>query len=112
MVDLDLERGRNPSLARSWTVMRKIIESSPLWQATPESLATSDAEFVVTMTGLDETSSQSLHATGRYAHSELLWGARHADILSELPDGRIRLDMTRFHDVQPTLPLQSFPYPR
>jgi inward rectifier potassium channel len=112
MVDLDLERARNPSLARSWTVMHRITESSPLWGSSPEALAEIDAEIVVTMTGLDETSSQSLHANGRYGHTDVRWGARHADILSELPDGRIRLDMTRFHDVQPTLPLPSFPYPR
>ena len=30
----------------------------------------------------------------------------------ELPDGRIRLDLTRFHDVVPTQPGASFPYPQ
>jgi len=112
MVDLELERMRNPSLSRSWTVFHKITESSPLWGATPESLATADAEFLVTLTGLDETSSQSLHANGRYGHGQLAWGARYADILTELPNGTIRLDMGRFHEVLPTEPLPSFPYPR
>jgi len=112
MVDLVLERDRNPSLSRSWTVMHRITETSPLWGATPESLAAVDAEILVTLTGLDETSSQSLHANGRYSHESVRWGARHADILTELPDGRIRLDMTRFHEVVPTSPLAGFPYPR
>jgi inward rectifier potassium channel len=112
MVDLTLERARNPSLARSWTVMHKINESSPLWQSTPESLSKIEAEFVLTLVGLDETSAQSLHANGRYNHDQVLWGARHSDILSELADGRIRLDLNRFHDVEPTKPLAGFPYPR
>ncbi len=112
MVDLDLERSRNPSLSRSWTVMHKITEASPLHGVTPESLAAADAELVLTLTGLDETSSQSLHANGRYPHERVVWGARHADILSELPDGRIRLDLTKFHEVTPTEPLPTFPYPR
>jgi inward rectifier potassium channel len=111
MVDLDLERARNPSLARSWTVMHRITESSPLFGATPASLASSEAEFTLTVVGLDETSSQSLHATGRYADGQIVWGARHADILSELADGRLRIDMNRFHDVVPTVPLATFPYP-
>jgi inward rectifier potassium channel len=112
MVDLTLERSRNPSLSRSWTVMHKINEQSPLWQATPESLVLAEAEFVITLTGLDETSAQALHANGRYDVSQLQWGARHADILSELADGRLRVDMNRFHDVEPTKPTTDFPYPR
>jgi inward rectifier potassium channel len=112
MVDLTLERSRNPSLSRSWTVLHKINESSPLWNATPESLAASEAEFILTLTGLDETSAQSLHAGGRYDHSQVTWGARHADILSELPGGRIRLDMTKFHGLTPTAKTADFPYPR
>jgi inward rectifier potassium channel len=112
MHDLKLERSRNPSLSRSWTVMHRITEESPLWNATPELLAKQDAELVLTLTGLDETSSNRLHASGRYAHDSIRWGARHADILSELPDGRIRLDLTRFHEVVPTEPGASFPYPQ
>jgi inward rectifier potassium channel len=112
MVDLTLERARNPSLSRSWTVMHRITETSPLWNATPESLAQDEAEFLITLTGLDETSAQSLHANGKYDHSQLRWGARHADILTELPGGRLRVDMTRFHEVSPSTPTSDFPYPR
>jgi inward rectifier potassium channel len=112
MVDLTLERARNPSLSRSWTVMHRITESSPLWQATPESLATAEAEFLLTLTGLDETSAQSLHAAGRYDNAQVTWGARHADVLSELADGRLRIDMNRFHEILPTTPTSAFPYPR
>jgi inward rectifier potassium channel len=112
MADLTLERDRNPSLARSWTVMHRITEASPLWGATPESLAKADAEIVLSLTGLDETSAQALHANGRYPHQKIRWGSRHADILTELPDGRVRLDMTQFHELQPTAPSDVFPYPR
>jgi inward rectifier potassium channel len=112
MVDLALERARNPSLSRSWTVMHRITESSPLWQATPESLALAEAEFQITLTGLDETSSQSLHAAGQYDNAEVKWGARHADILTELPGGRLRVDMTRFNETVPTTPTPTFPFPR
>jgi inward rectifier potassium channel len=112
MVDLPLERARNPSLSRSWTVMHRITKDSPLAGQTPESLAGSDAEFVLSLTGLDETSAQSLHANGRYEHSQVKWGARHADILSELADGRLRVDLARFHDTVPTTSTSEFPYPR
>jgi inward rectifier potassium channel len=111
MSDLPLERDRNPTLARSWTVMHRITESSPLWKATPESLAAAEAEFLVTMTGLDETSAQTLHARGRYVFSSVTWGARHADILSERADGGVRVDLGRFNELIPTKPIPDFPYP-
>ena len=40
-----------------------------------------------------------------------LWGARHADILRELPDGRLEVDVRKFNDVVPTTPTDVFPYP-
>jgi hypothetical protein len=32
-------------------------------------------------------------------------------MLSELPDGRLQLDVREFHRIVPTLPTPSFPYP-
>jgi inward rectifier potassium channel len=112
MRDLRLERDRSPVLARSWTVMHTIDESSPLHGATPESLARDEVEFTLTVVGLDETSAQNLHARHTYDQAEVRWGARHADMLSERPDGQIQLDMREFHQVVPTVPTRTFPYPR
>ncbi len=67
---------------------------------------------MVTLAGTDDTSYQPVHARHTYEHMDLLWGARHADVLSETPDGNIVLDVRRFHDVVPTEPTPGFPYPR
>ncbi len=111
MLDLALERERIPNLARSWTVFHRIVETSPLHRATPESLAAVEAELAILVRGLDETSSQTLHAQTRYDHTHIVWGARHADLLSELPDGRLRIDLAHFHTLVPTEPTECFPYP-
>jgi inward rectifier potassium channel len=84
----------------------------PLYGATPETLADVDAEFILTILGIDEASAQNIHARYRYLNDQVRWGARHADMLSERPDGRMRLDMGQFHRVVPTTPTPSFPYPR
>ena len=110
--DLRLERDRSPALSRSWTVMHTIDEASPLHGATPETLARDEVEFRVTVVGIDETSAQNVHARYTYDHEQTRWGARHADMLSELPDGRLQLDMREFHRVVPTSPTPAFPYPR
>jgi len=112
MIDLDLERSRIPNLARSWTVFHKVNQNSPLHGLSPEDLAAIEAEITILVVGLDETSSQTLHAQTRYDHRQIAWGARHADLLSELPDGRVRVDLTRFHDLVPTSPATDFPYPK
>jgi inward rectifier potassium channel len=110
MYDLKLERDRSPALSRSWTVMHKIDASSLLHQATPESLERDEVEFILTLNGTDELSVQKLHAQTRYDAKQIRWGARHADMLSERPDGRLRLDMRKFHEVVATRRTDEFPY--
>jgi inward rectifier potassium channel len=110
MYDLRLARERSPMMTRSWTVLHFIEGDSPLVGATPQSLAKEEVELVVTLVGTDDTSMQPVHARKRYVDGEVLWGARHADILSERDDGTIVLDVRRFHEIVPTEPVEGFPY--
>jgi inward rectifier potassium channel len=111
-VDLPLVRRKAPALARSWTILHRIDESSPLFRQTPESLAQADAEFMVTVTGVDDTSLQPVHARWVYDHSNIQWGARLADILSESPEGDLLVDLGRFHELTPTEATETFPWPK
>jgi inward rectifier potassium channel len=101
MYDLKLERERIPALSRAWTVMHAIDEKSPLHAATPTSLKAIEGEFLLTLSGVDETSGQMLHAQHTYEDIHIRWDERHADMLSRLPDGRILVDMTRFDHTVP-----------
>jgi inward rectifier potassium channel len=99
--ELGLVRRQNPSFALSWTAIHPIDERSPFWKVTPASLAAADAEIIVSLTGLDETYAQTVHARHAYAADQIVLGARFVDILSRLPDGRMRIDYRYFHDVVP-----------
>jgi inward rectifier potassium channel len=99
--DLKIVRDRNPLFLLTWTVVHPIDESSPLHGETPASLAEKDTIFVVSMTGLDDLLSQTVHARHIYAAGAIAWNARFADILSPSVNGRRRLDFARFHDVLP-----------
>jgi inward rectifier potassium channel len=112
MYDLRLARERSPAMSRSWTVLHPIAEDSPLSGATPESLERDEVELLVTVAGIDDTSMQPVHARRRYMASDIVWGARHADILSEDQRGSLVLDLTKFHDIVPTTPIDGFPYGR
>jgi inward rectifier potassium channel len=110
MYDLALTRDRSQAFSRSWTAMHRIDSTSPLYGETPESLADNEVELLATVMGTDDTSLQPVHARRQYMHYEIVWGARHADILSETDDGDVVLDLRKFHDVTPTEATDSFPY--
>jgi inward rectifier potassium channel len=112
MIDLHLTRERSPAMARSWTVLHPIGETSPFYGMSPEAIARDEVELLVTVVGTDDTSLQPVHARKRYLDSDIEWGARHADILSEDERGNVILDVRRFHDIVPTTPIDGFPYPR
>ena len=110
--DLALMRDRLPALARSWTILHRLDERSPLHRQTPESLARVDAEILVAVSGIDDTSLQSVNARWTYEHTRIVWGARLADILSETPEGDLLVDLTRFHELAATSPSENFPWPK
>ncbi len=111
MYDLTLTRERSPVLSRSWTAMHCITPSSPLHGQTPATLKRDEVELFITVSGTDDTSLQLVHARHKYTDEAIAWGARHADILSEAPDGVLELNLNRFHEIVPTSPTADFPYP-
>ncbi len=108
--DLPLVRERADALARSWMVLHRIGPGSPLLGDTPETLAACDAELTLSVAGTDETSMQPAHAQHTWVHRSVVWGARLADVVSEIPDGNLLLDLRRFHEVIPTEATAEFPY--
>jgi len=112
MIDMHLTREHALSLARSWSVMHVIDSSSPLYGRTPETVAAEESELGVMVVGLDETTMQPIHASHQYFAKQILWGARHSDILSEAENGDLVLDMDKFDATEPTAPIAEFPYPR
>jgi inward rectifier potassium channel len=96
--DLKLERNRTPMFSLSWTVLHVIDEASPLFGATPESLREQDIEIVCSITGIDETFAQPVHARYGYAADDIRWNTRLADIMLRRDDGSRYIDYRHFHD--------------
>lgn len=104
LYDLQLTRSRSAMFALSWTAVHQIVEGSPLYGQTRESLANCAAEIIVSIIGLDETFSQTVHARHTFELDEIVWGARFADVLVLHPDGSRSVDYTRFDDVEMLTP--------
>ena len=99
--DLELARRQSALFALSWTAIHPLTAASPLHAASPAALEAAEAEIVVSLLGLDETFSQTVHARHRYASRDIVWHARFADILVRGPDGRRSVDYAHFHEVLP-----------
>jgi inward rectifier potassium channel len=97
MSDVVLTRNQSSAFILSWTALHPITPDSPLYGATPESLASAQVEILVTLTGLDGTLSQMIHARHSYVADEIRWNQRFADIIEITPDGRRRVHYDRFH---------------
>jgi inward rectifier potassium channel len=97
--DLQLQRERTALFSLSWTAVHQIVPGSPLADQTVESLRKSGAMVVISLTGLEETFSQTVNARFYYDAADVLWGKRLADITTLLPDGTPVLDYSRFDAV-------------
>ena len=109
--DLPLARGHTPIFALTFTAMHLIDQASPLHGMTSDMLEQEDAELLVTVTGLDETMSQTIHARTSYRSEEILFGQRFVDMFGYTPEGRVVIDHGRFDELEaaamPATPIPS-----
>jgi inward rectifier potassium channel len=100
---LPLERESVVFFPLSWTIVHTIDKDSPLFGITEDELCASGAEFLILLTGMDETFSQVVNARSSYRANEVLWNAKFSDIFLYDPEGRMAgIDMKRFHDTVET----------
>jgi inward rectifier potassium channel len=97
--DLVLTRSQTPLFTLTWMVIHIIDEQSPLFGETDASLREMAVRLIVTLTGIDSTFAQSIHARTSYFAEDFVWGGRFVDVTSQLPDGRLQVDYTKFNEV-------------
>jgi inward rectifier potassium channel len=96
---LALERDNVAFFPLSWTVVHVIDPASPLFGITDEAMRATNAEFLILLTGVEETFSQVVNARSSYRADELIWNAKFADIFIYDLEGRTAgVDLNRFHD--------------
>lgn len=98
---LPLERSKVSFFPLSWTIVHPIDEKSPLAGLRRADLEAMDAEFLVLLSGFDETFSQMVHKRSSYKAQEVLWNVRFANMF-EFPraDRPVAIDIGLIHDVE------------
>ncbi len=99
---LSLERTRVVFFPLSWTIVHPIDEKSPMWGMTHSDLTRREAEFMILVTGVDETFSQMVHARSSYKADEIHFGHRFVNIYNPTDDeGTVSIDVRKLSDTEP-----------
>jgi inward rectifier potassium channel len=93
LIPIALERDTIVFFPLSWTIVHPITEESPLHGVTERGLRDWDAEFLVMLTALDETSYQIVHARSSYRAEEIVFGAKFKSMLGQNEDGTFSVDV-------------------
>jgi inward rectifier potassium channel len=70
---------------------------------TRERLIKENAEFLVLLTGFDETFSQTVHTRSSYRADEVVWNAKFGNLYNYSKDGGepLSIDISRLHAIEP-----------
>ena len=97
---MKLTKSENPIFALTWTLFHPVDEESPLFGLAPEEIEASELNFVLSLSGYDESSAQTLRARSTYAAQDLRFDHEFVDVFSHDADGTRRVDYSRVHQVR------------
>ncbi|MFI5148711.1 MAG: ion channel [Bacteroidia bacterium] len=90
---LELEIKKINFFPMSWTINHIINDSSPLYGLSAQDLEEADAEFMILITGFDDTFSQTVNARYSYKYFETVYGAKFKSVFSFDPQGKTIQDL-------------------
>jgi len=98
---LDLFPEHMISFPAALTIRHTIDEESYLYGETAETLAKSDAYFLVSVTSIETVMAATVQSQRDYSFTDVRWGERFVDIYEELENGKLQVDYGRIHDTEP-----------
>ena len=106
--DLSLRRSTSPIFSLSWLATHTIDAQSPIADLTPENLAASNINFIVTFQGTDDRLAATVHTRYAYNAGDIVFDRRFSDLFHTDPEtGVPYLDFEKFHDIEPSLPASA-----
>ena len=98
---LNLERDKVPFFPLTWTIVHPIDDDSALKNITQNELIKSDAEFLILLTGTDDTFNQTVHSRFSYRADEIIFGAKFSNLFEYGKDGHhITVDVGRLSEIE------------
>jgi inward rectifier potassium channel len=98
---LKLERTKVVFFPLSWTIVHPIDDTSPMFGWSHADLVRTDAEFLILISGIDETFAQTVHARSSYKPEEILFGKKFKSMYNPVaPDGTNSINVSRLSDIE------------
>ena len=98
--DLTLTRSKVPIMQLSWSLMHLIDEDSPLYGETADSLYRKNVEIIVSISGLDESLSSTIHTRYSYMSEEIHFDRSFEGILHRQEDNTLEVHYDKIHDLK------------
>jgi len=95
---LPLEYDRINFFESTWTVNHPIDENSPLYGLTEKDFKNQEVEFLVTISGFDDTYGELVHARNSYRYNEVRWGEKFKKVFGYNEYGDAYVDLDRIDD--------------
>ncbi len=84
----------------TWTINHPIDENSPLYSMTAKDLDESDVEFMILLSGFDDTFSQTVNCRFSYTHDEVVCGAKFISVFGENEKGQTTQYLNKINDYE------------
>ena len=99
--ELALERQRVVFFPLAWTIVHPISPDSPLAGLDRAAMNAREGEFLVLLSGIDETNAQVVHARTSYKPDEIVAGGKFGNLFNSVhADGTISIDVSRLDDFE------------
>ena len=98
--DMALVRSTVPVMQLSWSLLHRIDETSPLHGETQETLQAKNAEIIVSMSGMDESLSSTIHTRFSYVADDIFFDRSFAQMLHRMPDNTLEVHYHKIHDLK------------
>ena len=97
---IELELKKIIFFPMTWTINHPIDENSPLYGMAAKDLEESDVEFMILLSGFDDTFSQTVSTRFSYTYNEIVCGAKFISVFGQNAEGRITQDLNKINDYE------------
>jgi len=99
IIDLPLKRDQHPMFSLGWNLFHIIDEKSPFFHHSLKDFEESSARLVLSVEGVDETTSQTIRARHTYPWDTFRFNYRYQDISTNQDGTTFHLDYSKFDDI-------------
>ena len=99
LFNMKVENDYSPLFALSWTIRHFIDEDSPMFGMDEKKMLEAQVTIFASLSGLDDTFSQTITARSVYRYDEIVYGKKFKDILV-WEGGKVRINLKGIHAME------------